>query len=373
MQAGDIDEPLVDAIYAVAAGNGDWNAALDRFRALTGSCEAALTMFDHRKSLLTQQTACRMLTADVREKYVRHYGALDPKMRILAARDPGFLFNDAEHFDEAFVGRDPFYQEFTRSIGTRHTLDMLVRKGREKQVYLAAMHSSKRGPYDLRAARLFRQASRHFVRAIALREKLEFARHAAGAIDQLSAGIIVIGEHGRIELANRPVKSVLDSACGLRLCRGKLSACSVEADHRLKDAIAKALAGVSQPSVLRVPRTGKNVWTVWVMPLPDASPLSRSNAPAALLVLGDPARLCLDASELSALYGLTKAEAELAIALGNGETLNEVAARRRVKSSTVRTQLLSILGKTGFHRQADLTRILASLSRPVAGIARPQS
>jgi DNA-binding NarL/FixJ family response regulator len=75
----------------------------------------------------------------------------------------------------------------------------------------------------------------------------------------------------------------------------------------------------------------------------------------------------LNPSELASLYGLTKAEAELAIALGNGETVSGFAARRGVKSSTAKTQLLAVLGKTGFHRQADLTRALAAISRPLAG------
>jgi DNA-binding CsgD family transcriptional regulator/PAS domain-containing protein len=370
VQAREIDAQLVDAIYGAAAQDGDWNPALDRFRILLDSCEASLTVWDHSDALLTQETASRLLTDDMRDKYCRHYGALDPKIRILARGGPGYLFNDADHFDEAFVGRDPFYQEFSRPIGTRHTLDMLMLKSSEKVIYLAAMRSAKRGAYDHAAAHVFCQASRHFLRAIELKEKLEFAARAAGALDQLSTGIIIVGEHGRIELANRPARALFDSTGGLRLYRGKLSARSAQLDDRLQGAIARALTGVRQPAVLRVPCGQAGAWVVWIMPLPAKGALSRSVAPAALVVMGEPARVCLDVTELTALYGFTNAEAELAVALGNGGTLNEIAMQRGVKMSTVRTQLLSVLGKMGLHRQADLTRILASFSWAAAS---PQS
>lgn len=365
MLVGDIDEPLVDAIYGIATREGDWNPALDRVRSLLNSCEVSLTVFDPRNALLSQQTASGLLTDDIRNEYRRYYGALDPKMRILARRGPGYLFNDAEHFDESFVRRDPFYQEFSRSIGTRHTLDMLMLRSSDKHIYLAAMRSSKRGPYDREAARAFCRASRHFLRGIELNEKLDFAACAAGALDRLSAGIIVIGAHGRIDLANGRAKSILDAAGALRSSRGKLFACSAGTDHKLQAAILQALAGVLQPSALRIAQADHGAWTVWVMPLPSTNKLLQSAAPAALVVIGDSAGVRIEIPELISIYGLTKAEAELASALGSGETLGEVAARRGVKFSTVRTQLLSVLGKMGLRRQADLTRTLASTARPL--------
>ncbi len=369
MQTADVDEPLVDAIYGIAIHEGDWNPALNRFRVLLNSCESSLTVFDRKQSLLAQDTACRMITDGMRQSYVRHYGALDPKVPILMRRGAGFLFNDADHFDEEFVGRDPFYQEFSRSIGTRHTLDMLMRKDHQKVIYLAAMRSSRRGPYDQAAAGLFRRASRHFLRALELKEKLAFAARAASALDQLSVPVVVIDAHGRIEIANGPARSMFAANGALRVLRGKLSASPAGMDHRLQEAIAQALAGARQPAVLRIPRGGDGAWILWIMPLPEAGPLVRPSAAALLVVKADSACICLDVSELTAIYGFTRAEAELAVALGNGETLNEVAARRNVKSSTVRTQLLSVLDKMGLHRQADLTRTLASLSRPLGGTA----
>ena len=61
------------------------------------------------------------------------------------------------------------------------------------------------------------------------------------------------------------------------------------------------------------------------------------------------------------LFGLSKAEAELAIALLEGKHVEEIALERHVALSTVRSQLRSILRKTGLHRQGELVQLLGQL------------
>ena len=64
---------------------------------------------------------------------------------------------------------------------------------------------------------------------------------------------------------------------------------------------------------------------------------------------------------LRATFGLTVAEAAIASALAEGETLQDIAARTGVRMSTLRTQLTSVLAKTGTSRQAQLICLLAKL------------
>ena len=65
--------------------------------------------------------------------------------------------------------------------------------------------------------------------------------------------------------------------------------------------------------------------------------------------------------DLMKIYALTPAEADLALALGNGLTLRDAAEEWGVRYVTARSQLYAILDKTGVHRQADLTRLIAGL------------
>jgi DNA-binding CsgD family transcriptional regulator len=59
------------------------------------------------------------------------------------------------------------------------------------------------------------------------------------------------------------------------------------------------------------------------------------------------------------LFGLTRSEAEVAVALAGGVTAEDVARIRRVSLDTVRTQIRTILRKTGAAGLRDFERIIA--------------
>ena len=58
------------------------------------------------------------------------------------------------------------------------------------------------------------------------------------------------------------------------------------------------------------------------------------------------------------LFGLSEAEAELAVALCSGKSMDDAASERGVSIHTTRAQLKSIFNKTGTKRQADLISLL---------------
>jgi DNA-binding CsgD family transcriptional regulator len=97
------------------------------------------------------------------------------------------------------------------------------------------------------------------------------------------------------------------------------------------------------------------------------SPLARRRrflAPfeaAAIVHINDPAaRRTIEGTALIHLFGLTAAEARLAAALAEGETITGAAARFGVSVGTLRTQLKSIFAKVGVNRQQDLILRLAA-------------
>ena len=66
---------------------------------------------------------------------------------------------------------------------------------------------------------------------------------------------------------------------------------------------------------------------------------------------------------LKETFALTEAEAAVAAGLADGYSPAQLAGRRRVSILTVRTQIKSLLAKTGAANQTDLMRILMSASR----------
>jgi DNA-binding CsgD family transcriptional regulator len=67
-------------------------------------------------------------------------------------------------------------------------------------------------------------------------------------------------------------------------------------------------------------------------------------------------------SVLVAAFGLTRAEARIAVRLGGAGTLGDIAAGLGIRLSTARTLLGRALAKTGLHSQAELVRLVERLA-----------
>jgi DNA-binding CsgD family transcriptional regulator len=90
--------------------------------------------------------------------------------------------------------------------------------------------------------------------------------------------------------------------------------------------------------------------------------------PLAMLVLHDgnqPAQC--DPFVIQELFDLTPAEADVGALLSLGHKLEEIARLRHVALSTVRSQLRTLLAKTGTERQSDLVRRLLTLPHGLGG------
>jgi DNA-binding CsgD family transcriptional regulator len=123
--------------------------------------------------------------------------------------------------------------------------------------------------------------------------------------------------------------------------------------------MATAGRGTAAGGALRLSRPShKRPYVAMVSPLAPRW----AREPAALVLVSDPDEAPMVPREvLIQLFGLTPAEARLALALGAGESLEDAAETFGVGLTTVRTQLRQVFAKTDTNRQADLVRLLARL------------
>lgn len=203
--------------------------------------------------------------------------------------------------------------------------------------------------------------------------------------------MILVDRAARVRGANRAGEHLLTAADGLAAERGdgRLRAGTPAVTAVLRRLIAEA-AVVSTPGgmavgedpatprggALALPRAagrpalvarvapfarGMAAGAHWLQPLEPAD----ARAAAVLFVL-DPAAVHPGAAAaaragLRAAYGLTPAEATVAVALGQGDGLAAVAAAQRVALATVRTQAQQAYRKTGVRGQAGLARLVERL------------
>jgi DNA-binding CsgD family transcriptional regulator len=84
--------------------------------------------------------------------------------------------------------------------------------------------------------------------------------------------------------------------------------------------------------------------------------------PAVLLFIFDPAnRAGIPLAWMMDGYGLTNAEARVALAASSGLTIPETASRLGVSQNTIKTHLRRIFAKTGTSRLNDLAHLTAAL------------
>lgn len=99
--------------------------------------------------------------------------------------------------------------------------------------------------------------------------------------------------------------------------------------------------------------------SVQCAPVPGNLAFPTPQRPVAIVLVTDPkGKLRLRISALSRLYGLTRAEAELALAVVETGSRKAAAELRGVSDTTARSQLTSIFDKTGVRRQTELVRLL---------------
>jgi DNA-binding CsgD family transcriptional regulator len=88
--------------------------------------------------------------------------------------------------------------------------------------------------------------------------------------------------------------------------------------------------------------------------------LTIDGRPLAIVIATDPDARSVSASDLADCFGLSPAESRLA--LMTGKKLADIAVVFGVQITTLRTQLSSILRKTGVKRQIDLIRVLTTVT-----------
>ncbi|MEZ5532658.1 MAG: helix-turn-helix transcriptional regulator [Steroidobacteraceae bacterium] len=208
----------------------------------------------------------------------------------------------------------------------------------------------------------------HVRRAVTLHSRIERIETErlmySTTMDRMLVGTVIFDEKGAIMRTNRIADEVLAEKDGIRISQGRLHAEFPAEDRELQRLIKAALAQpgaapvVPQPmSVTRV--SGRASLGVLVRPVPPGEWPDDRHRPTAVAFIRDPGRKSqLSLEMVRHLFGLTGAEAALALLLANGYTLDEAAVELKIRKNTIRAHLRSIFAKTGVRRQTTLIHLL---------------
>jgi DNA-binding CsgD family transcriptional regulator/PAS domain-containing protein len=299
--------------------------------------------------------------------YQQRYGDLDIwRPAFLKKAEGEFVFGD-ELCPPEKAKNTEFYNDFLLKYDIR-LFGAVATVKRPKQVEHLSLYQSWKGKSPCKeTADSMALIFPHLRSALQLRREfvdLNVRNVSLGsAFDEIAAGIVLLDCNGGVLLMNRSATALLERADGLLIRNRRLRACRGSETARL-DALTSgpanigALPGAVAAGAVLISRLASAPLTITVAPLhTPATPLAHQAS--SIMFIHDPEPdVQLPRALLDEGYGLTPAEAQLALTLVKGHSLQEAADLGGVTHNTVRSQLKSIFMKTGVQRQGQLIRLL---------------
>ena len=208
---------------------------------------------------------------------------------------------------------------------------------------------------------------RQFVRVRhALVESGALGKTLLELLDVTGTGVIHLDRRRRVVAANDRAAELLRQRDALIYEDGVLHAVEAQDDAVLQLRMERALprfggqgaAGSMMASRLLSPRLALHV-----IPVGGRSEDFGQQHAGALVLIVDPAHTPrIDADLVASALGLTPTESAIAVMLATGFSLREIAASMRRGVGTIRWHLKQIFAKQRISRQADLVRLVLSVS-----------
>ena len=182
-------------------------------------------------------------------------------------------------------------------------------------------------------------------------------RLCASILDHLGVPIMLVDGDASVRYANAAARVLIDGDGLIKAVNDILSTRHAGDALRLKGAIADTCANGAGRVVVLGTEAQAQPLVALVLPFHDDT--SSEQGRALVLVRSGHGMSEILINSLRQLFRLSPAEASIAVALGTGADLNELAQQRHVKLNTLRSQVASIMAKTGTRRQAQLVALVA--------------
>lgn len=377
MSGGPSEGAFLDLVYAAALEPSLWGTALEQLAHMVSADTSNLSRLNVETGAGSVLTA--LVDPSCLDSYFAHYAKLNALLIVPNASEYGRswaprILTDEDCIDREALVRTEYYNDFLKPLRAERSMMIRLAFGDDELAVISIARRESKGGFSSEELGLADRLQSHLIRAFALTQRLAATRRADGAVaealDRSPHAMLLLDAEGRIRHANRAGERVLGSGDGLCAVAGRLSATSTTAARTLSVLIGRAASGdrdhrAGGSMSLRSP--GRRLpLSITVAPVGAEAPaLFVAGAPSVLVSVADPeADRSPSAEGVRSLYALTAAETRVALALCEGLSPREMAARFDVSPNTVRSQLDSIYAKTGTHRQAELVRLLMTGVEP---------
>lgn len=359
-------DALLGAIYDGPTESPPWQSAMVMLRDVLAASHVTLMLRPPSSDSAGVMINTGPTTTQGVESYETHFFAADPFVRL----PEGDVFSAEELIGPQWL-QSQYYHDFLEPISVRHLLgaDIYTRDGIECRFRITRGPESS--PFSADEKSLVKMLLPHLKRAIQLHARLDFLECEralfAGTVNRMLLGMVSFDANGNIVETNQEARRILGEKDGIWLSGNNLCIESSHESRELQRMLRAALAGTNSgegPGVVEAMAVSRPSGRAKLGLLVRAIPLGRwsesKQRPAVAVFVRDPESNAAQPSHelVRRLFGLTRMEAQLALLLTEGFTLDEAAEKMNVRRNTARTHLRSIFCKTGVTRQTMLVRLL---------------
>lgn len=349
---------LIDRIYEAGMSFDRWPDALTRMADLLGARDASLGAMapEGLPWIFAPRTDPEFMRL-----YAEAYHPLNQVWQGVTRRGVGRATSDAMVMPREDLVRSAFHNEWSRPQGYNTHMGTMVLAEEGWRTVLMLPGRESFGEDELR---LLETLAPHLRRAVQMNIRLAQGDLNSGVtarlLEEMPTAAFVLDADARVLFANAAADELFRSGA-VRIVQGALSAHGGEGATSLRGLVTRcAMGGLDENGgVVQIARPGAAPLCLQVTPARREAPLLGPGMPAAIVFDAGAAAAGSDPGQrLRARYGLTAAEAALALEIAKGDGKPAAARRLGISFATARTHLSRIFEKTGVHRQAELVRLV---------------
>jgi DNA-binding CsgD family transcriptional regulator len=364
---------IIPEIYEATVNPAHWDYVLEIVARQTGSKSAFLYYQD--KELGIANTVAQFgCPEDMIQVYSNQFAKLDALFDKASIGDQGEenlcqLFSpSSENFGDA--GSDA-YNNWAKLQGIYHVGRVQFLDDQSHKAAIAILRDEDAGPWRKGDIRFINEIVPHFERALSIHAEFTRLRLKQDALlkglDRLVVGLILFDRDANEVYINPTAQSIIESHPALTMVDGHLvlndanqnrilrqtiiDTALVDPDDSWKQSVAIGVNHPDIPAPLPLLITPMHADLV-------TSDLDYEGAKVAMFLSDPNLEQPISIGNLVSVYNLTPSEAQVAISMANGHSIEIIANTTHHSTHTIRSQLKAVFKKMGVTKQSELLKLL---------------
>lgn len=357
---GDIAQ-LIGTVCDAALDADLWPSVLEQFAQTFGSTKAHLAE-DNLTSTAGKLVSYGTDPAFPR-LYAQYYATRNVLWKNIVQQSLDGVLTDRIIMPRADLERSEFYNDYLQPQGCEEVLCFAGKPHNGICTTLILTRERRHGPWAPKDMKALAKVVPHLRRSLGINRQIGDLRVvnelADEALYRINRGLVLVDAGGSVLFVNRAAEKLFENR-SLRLERGRLQAPRAPDTTQLHRLIAETAQRGIGGSLVVTHASGAPL-------LVSAAPMKARSAAAPgviLFVREIDAWSTPNLTSFTRYFGLTTAEAALAVELVKADGVIAAAARLRISRATARTHLIHIFQKTSTRRQAELVRLMLTWAEP---------